>query len=141
MLDHVHVHVAGAVRTPGLYRVVEGSRVADVVDAAGGPLLDGDLDRVNLAALVVDGERIEVPRQGESTTATIATGSSGSALVDLNRGSQADLVALPGIGPSLAAAIIEHRERLGAFRTVDELEQVPGIGPAKLSALRDLVRV
>ncbi len=141
------VHVAGAVVTPGLVTVEGVARVADVVAAAGGPAADADLDRVNLAALVADGDRIWVPRLGETDAPEVVSGPSPSTdetpagPVDVNSASLDELDSLPGVGPATAAAIVAERERIGGFTAVDELIEVPGIGPAKLEQLRDLVRI
>lgn len=144
------VHAAGAVAVPGLHEVASGARVADVLAAAGGPSPDADLDRVNLAAPVADGERVWFPRIGEpappvAVGATASGGGTTSAApvgpLDLNTASAEELDELPGIGPAIAAAIVEHRERNGRFASVDDLLDVPGIGDAKLAQLRDLVRV
>jgi len=140
------VHVAGAVVDPGVHEVAAGSRVIDAVDAAGGATSEADLDRLNLAAPVVDGQRIYVPVVGgtvppEPPVPTPAATSPPAGPVDLNRAGIDELDSLPGIGPSTAAAIVEHRERNGPFGSVDDLEQVPGIGPAKLDAIRALVTV
>jgi competence protein ComEA len=143
----VAVHAAGAVTHPGLYVLAGGSRVADVVAAAGGPLPEADLDQVNLATKVADGDRVHVPRRGE-VAATGGPSSPGDAsptsrppTVDLNAATAEQLDELPGIGPALAKAIVDHRTRHGRFRAVDDLLDVRGIGPAKLDGLRDLVRV
>jgi competence protein ComEA len=144
------VHAAGAVLHPGVYRLPPGARVDDVIAAAGGLALDSDGNRINLAATVADGERVYVPRIGEvdvpppASGAAPATGAApidAPSAVDLNRATQQELEALPGVGPSIASAIIQHRERNGPFRSVDELVDVRGIGSARLEQLRDLVRV
>ena len=147
------VHAAGAVANPGLYRLDAGSRVGDLLTAAGGVAADGDLDRVNLAAVLIDGARVYVPRHGEEDIPVLAEGESpsgssdGSTIasdsgpVDLNRATLEQLETLPGVGPSIASAIVDHRERHGPFATVDELVDVRGIGPARLDQLRTLVRV
>lgn len=147
----VLVHVAGAVVSPGVYELPDGARVVDVVDAAGGAAPDADLDGLNLAAAVVDGERVYVPVAGEVDPATVPTGrapgeppadgGSSAGPVDLNQATTAQLEELPGVGPATAAAIVEDRERNGPFASVDDLDRVAGIGPAKLAALRDLVTV
>jgi competence protein ComEA len=143
----VTVHAAGAVTRPGVYAVAAGARVADVVATAGGPLPDADLDQLNLAAKVVDAQRIYVPHRGEAVAAPPpggldpGEGQPGPASpLDLNTATAAQLDALPGIGPALAAAIVEYRTKHGPFRSVTGLLDVPGIGPAKLDAIRALVR-
>lgn len=145
------VHVAGAVTRPGVHRLPAGARVIDAVEAAGGLTPDADETRLNLAAPVADGSRVWVPRQGEEPvpdpaatspdTGPTAAGGEAPALVDLNRATAAELDTLPGIGPATAAAILEHRARIGAFTSVDQLLDVRGIGPAKLERLRPHVRV
>lgn len=142
------VHVAGAVAEPGVYRVADGARVVDALDAAGGPAIDADLDALNLAAPAVDGQQVYVPRIGEPpgggarVAAAGGPASSGPALpLDLNQADAAALDSLPGIGPATAAAIIAHRDANGPFASVDDLLDVRGIGPAKLETIRPLVRV
>jgi competence protein ComEA len=154
----VVAHVSGAVGAPGVVVLGAGARVADAVTAAGGLLDDALPERVNLARLVVDGEQIHVPREGDEDLPPIAAGPSGSggtdgpgtipgagpgaaggAPVDLNRASPAELETLPGIGPSRAAAIIRHREEHGPFGVPGDLRDVPGIGEATFQALAELV--
>lgn len=146
----VMVHTAGAVMHPGLYRLAADARVADALDAAGGPAAEADLDAVNLAARVVDGERIYVPRRGEMVPGAAPAGgpgggqaaaSPGSGPLDLNTATVDQLDALPGIGPATAEAIISYRQQHGRFRSVEELVEVRGIGESKLAALRSRVRV
>lgn len=146
------VHVAGAVHDPGLVHGREGWRIDDAVRAAGGALAAADLDRLNLAALLNDGERVYVPELGESEPSVVApTGGSTSvgeaagagaapAIVNVNTASAAELETLPGVGPATAATIIAHREEHGNFADVDALVAVRGIGPATLETLRDHVR-
>lgn len=138
------VQAAGAVVHPGLYRLPPGSRVDDLVTAAGGLAPDADQDRINLAAPVVDGQKVYVPRAGEPIPADAApNGASGStpAPIDLNTATAAQLDALPGVGPSTAQAIVDYRSQHGRFRSVDDLLNVRGIGAAKLEQIRPLVRV
>ena len=139
----VYVHVAGAVARPGLYRVRSGSRVADLLDAAGGPTSDADVHRLNLAIKVGDGQRIYVPRIGEAVAEETATGGDEAVAgpLDLNIATQAELEELPGVGPSTAKAILDYREKNGRFRAVEELLDVRGIGPAKFSEIEPLVKV
>ena len=151
------VHVAGAIARPGVYELTGGARVDDAIGAAGGPSADADLDAVNLAQVLADGQRLFVPvvgsvdhaetpvlspsgGSGVGTSGPVDDGSpSRSDPVDLNRAGTDELEQLPGVGPATASAIVDDRERNGPFLTVDELERVPGVGPAKLAALRDLV--
>ncbi len=150
------VHVAGAVAHPGLVRVQSGARIADAIAAAGGGLPDADLDRLNLAAKVVDGQRIAVTKIGAPATSApvdgaatgtdpptggSAPGASASGPVDLNTATETQLETLPGIGPSFAAAIIRERERRGGFTSVDQLRDVRGIGEKRFAELKPLVSV
>jgi competence protein ComEA len=144
----VVVQVVGAVVHPGVYRVPGDGRVLDAVTAAGGAAPGADIDRVNLAARVADGERIAVPRPGEDVPPAVSPdggGASASATpaepLDLNTATADQLDALPGVGPATAKAIIDERRRRGRFRSVDDLLQVRGIGPSKLADLKGLVRV
>ena len=146
------VHVAGNVVAPGIYRLDGERRVHDAIELAGGGTADADLDAVNLAQELVDGQRLYVPAIGETDVAgrdvispppESATDGGGVAPgpVDINKAPVDVLDTLPGVGPSTAQAIVDERERNGPFATVDELERVPGIGPSKLDRLRDLVAV
>jgi competence protein ComEA len=144
----VYAHAAGAVARPGVYRLRPGARVTDLIDAAGGLAPDADANQLNLAALLADGERVYVPRVGEAVPAPVngGVGSDGSPAgatspVDLNTATAEQLEELPGVGPATAQAIMDYRETNGPFRSVEELLDVRGIGDAKLDALRDLVRV
>ena len=148
----VVVHVAGAVVRPGVVSLSSGARVVDAIDAAGGPRADADLDRLNLAAPVADGDRVLVARVGDPPTPALPTGGAHDVTdpaagagsvgpVDLNTATLAELEELPGIGPTLAAAIIAERDRRGGFGSVDDLRSVRGIGDARFADLRDLVVV
>lgn len=140
-VDVVLVHVAGAVAAPGLYELGPGARVDDAVRRAGGPTGSADLDALNLAAPVADGQRVYVPVEGEATPAEVGGDTVASGPIDLNSASAEQLATLPGIGPSTATAIVEDRSRNGPFASVDDLDRVPGIGPGRLAALDGLVRV
>ena len=136
------VDVVGAVRRPGLYRVPDGARVADAVRRAGGPTPKAQLDLVNLAARVADGEQVVVPRRG--VVGAVAPGGGGGSAapagpVHLNSATLEQLDALPGVGPVTAQKIVAYRQQHGGFGSVDELDAVPGIGPARLADLRNLV--
>jgi competence protein ComEA len=140
----VVVDVVGAVRHPGVVRLAGGTRVADAIAAAGGARADADIEQLNLAARLVDGERIAVPRHGETMPASGAPNGStpdANAPVDLNTATAEELDGLPGVGPATADAIVRDRAAHGAFHSVDDLARVRGIGPAKLAQLRDRVTV
>lgn len=146
----VTLHVAGAVNRPGLVSVAEGSRIADAAAAAGGLTADADVERVNLAAVVLDGSRVFIPAVGQEIPPEIpvesASGTGGGepgvdSPLDVNSADEEALEALPGVGPATAAAIVSHREEHGRFDTVEDLLDVRGIGEAKLDVLRDLVTV
>lgn len=135
----VVVHVSGAVAAPGVYSLPSTARVIEAVEAAGGATLDADLHQLNLAAVVADGQQVRIPIVGELLPSTTSGASPGP--VDLNRGDVVALQSLPGVGPATAEAIVAYREEHGPFRSVDDLLDVPGIGPAKLAAIADAVVV
>ena len=151
------VHVTGQVQTPGLVYLADPSRVVEAIEAAGGPTQGADLGALNLARLLADGEQLYVPAPGETPPVTAGgTGSpagsgggvggvggvgGGAGLVNLNTADATALETLPGIGPALAQRITEYRQQHGSFKTVDQLDEVSGIGPALLEKLRSKVTV
>lgn len=138
----MYVHVAGAVRRAGLYRLDAGGRVADAVALAGGFADDADRDGVNLARTVTDGEQIVVPVAGAAPeTGAPATAGGANILIDLNTATAEQLDTLPRVGPAMADRIIAWRTENGRFTSVDDLLSVPGIGDKMLAAIRDLVHV
>ncbi len=149
----VVVDVVGAVRHGGVVRLHAGARVVDAIAAAGGATADADVTPLNLAAVLVDGARVAVPRLGAAAPAVDPTAVSGApdsgaggeptpgAPVDLNTATAAQLDTLPGVGPATATAIINDRTANGPFKSVNDLGRVRGIGNAKLDQLRPLVTV
>lgn len=137
------VHVVGAVRRPGLYRLRDGSRVDDAIQRAGGPKAKAALELVNLAAPVADGQQVVVPLRGPGGTPAAVGGSTGAGLpaakVHLNSATLEELDTLPGIGPVTAQKILDYRTQNGGFGSVEELDAVSGIGPARLEQLLPLV--
>ena len=163
----ITVHVAGAVNNPGVYRLRYGSRINDAVAAAGGATTTANLDAINLATVLNEGEQIYVPKRGEKPHTITgrpqvgggatggasnggaggvnggASGVNGGALstININLASVVELEQLPGVGPATAKAIVAHREKNGAFLRVEDLLKVRGIGPAKLSEILPRARV
>lgn len=141
------VHVAGAVHTPGVVQLAAGDRVADALDAAGGPTPDASLASLNLARPLVDGEQVLVPTVAEAASAAPGEAATGAGAelpdgrLDLNSATAAELEELPGVGPVLAGRIVAHRDEHGPFTDAAELREVSGIGEATWASLRDLVGV
>ena len=140
----VVVDVVGEVRRPGLYRLADGSRIADAVARAGGATRKAELAQVNLAAPLADGEQVVVPARGSAAAAAPAAAGGGdaaapSAPIQLSTATVEQLDSLPGVGPATAQKILDYRTKHGAFSSVDELDAVPGIGPKRLEQLRELV--
>lgn len=139
----VVVDVVGEVRRPGLYRLADGSRIADAVARAGGATRKAELAQVNLAAPLADGEQVVVPARGPAAAAPAAAAGGGgaapSAPIQLSTATLEQLDSLPGVGPATAQKILDYRTKHGAFSSVDELDAVPGIGPKRLDQLRELV--
>ena len=127
----VIVHVAGAVRNPGVYRLPAGSRVADAVERAGGPTGEAAPDAVNLAARLSDGQQVVVPGKGAAEA-----GASGDGPISLGTATLEQLDSIEGIGPVTAQKIIDYREQHGGISSIQELDRISGIGPATMEALR-----
>lgn len=135
----IFVHVSGAVARPGLYKLDSGSRTADALAAAGGATGEGDVDALNLASLITDGQKIYVPRRGEAPAVPGAGATPADGVdqrVNLNTASAEELDGLDGIGPVLAKRIIDWRTRKGRFTSLTQLDEVEGIGAKKLSLIK-----
>lgn len=137
------VYVTGAVKQPGVYQLAQGKRVVDAIQKAGGVTAKADAITVNLAALLIDGEQVIVPEAFTPGAGAAPTGAgpapATSGVVHLNSADVTALDALPGVGPATAQRILDWRDAHGGFKTVDDLMEVPGIGPSKFEALRDFV--
>jgi competence protein ComEA len=140
-IPELSVHVVGAVSYPGVYRLEEGDRVIDAIEEAGGPLPEADLEALNLAQTVHDGQKVMVPMLGEGAVSSSSEGEGESTKININHASEKELEELPGIGPTLAGRIVSYREKSGGFRSVEELKQVTGIGEKKFAELKDLVEI
>jgi len=152
----IAVHVIGAVPRPGLYEFPEGARVQDAIDAAGGLLAEASTESINLAALLEDGQQLDIPYQDGSApssnaepfdlpTSESATEEPGSnsdePLIDINTATLEELDSLPGIGPTTAQKIIDYRTEHGPFSAIEEIMDVSGIGPSTFDDIKDLITV
>jgi competence protein ComEA len=133
----VVVHVAGAVVRPGVYRLPAGSRVEDAVQRAGGAGVRAELEAVNLAARLADGQQVVVPERGPAGVSTAAGSGVAEGPISLGTATIEQLDMIEGIGPVTAQDIIEFRDRHGGLASVEQLDQVSGIGPATMESLRD----
>ena len=150
----VIVHVTGEVKKTGVVRVKEGSRVEDIVKAAGGLTENADISNINLAYVVEDGTKIRIPstddeKQEEYITQSIGEGiimqeesnNSRSSIVNINTANETELEELPGIGASIAGRIIEYRNKNGKFKNIEDIKNVTGIGDSKFEKIKNLIRV
>jgi competence protein ComEA len=159
----IAVYVCGDVHRPGVYTFTPGQRVADGIARAGGALADADLEQINLAQPLADAMKIDVPKKGQIVAISAVTSTSFDAgsshrrsarrggrsshklqpgqTLDVNTASESDLTSLPGVGPSLARRIAEYRTANGPFQTVDDLQNVSGIGPSKFDKMAPYIRL
>lgn len=147
------VHIAGAVENDGIQKLPENSRVADAIEAAGGLTSDANTKNVNLAQKIVDGQKIYIPNNAEdeedieiieNSTPQVETTdifSSGNGLVNINTATQTELETLPGIGPSTASKIISYRNTNGKFKSIEDIQNVSGIGDSKYAQIEDKITV
>jgi competence protein ComEA len=143
----IKVFVSGEVANPAVYELPAGAIIQDLVRSAGGFTESAVQDVVNQALTLSDGMHIHVPGQEQDISIPVVSGGagagglSGDGAININLATLQDLETLPGIGPSLAQAIIDHRELIGSFNRIEDITDVPGIGPAKFEALKDLITV
>ena len=147
----VVAYVCGAVRRPGVYTFAQGARITDLIEKAGGATGAAELQTVNLAALLTDGQQVVVPERGAPGVAVAASDpaatSAGSGVVaagapvNLNTATMAELDTLPGVGPSTAQKILDYRTAQGGFKSVEDLNNVSGIGDVTFAELKDLVTI
>lgn len=152
--EEIILHIIGAVKNPGIVKIKEGSRIVDVIEAAGGITEDADISKINLAYIVEDGQKIFVPSITDEITeeTEYVTSESGdniivdnnegeNMMVNINKATQTELETLPGIGPAMALRIIEHREENGNFENIEEIKNVKGIGDAKFENIKNNICV
>jgi len=140
----LRVYVSGAVMEPAVYRLPPGSLAEDAVEAAGGPAPGADLNRINLARELADQQQVYVPHLGEESPQPAFSGgtaASTSPLVNINAATTAELETLPDIGPATAQAIVEYRETYGLFEAVEDVMEVPGIGPTTFEKIQGRITV
>jgi competence protein ComEA len=128
------VYITGGVASPGLYYLPAGSRMGDAVNAAGGFVINAQIDQINLAAPLTDGEHVDVPSLGGSNTISLGR-------ININTATAAELDTLPGIGPTTAQAIVDYRFQYGSFLNIQDIQNVPGIGPATYDLIKDSITV
>lgn len=151
--NKIFLHITGEVNAPGIIEIDEGARLADVIEAAGGFTENADINKINLAYIVKDGQKINIPNVNYVDTNSYITEnmgeniiieditSSSTNLVNINTATQTELETLTGIGPSTALKIIKYREENGKFKTIEEIKNVAGIGDSKFEAIKDEICV
>lgn len=153
--DLIYVHIVGEVRNQGVIALNKGQRIVDAIEKAGGVSEEADLSKVNLAFVLSDGQKVRIPSVNESTEVVqevvtagggnniVQGGSSAGSFVkvNINNASQTELETISGVGPSLAAKIINYREKNGRFKNIEELKNVSGIGDAKFEGMKDFIEI
>ena len=160
--EKIIIHITGAVKTPGIVKLDDGSRIEDAIEAAGGLTEDADISNVNLAYVLDDGTKIKIPSLSDGDIGNVEdviTDESGEGIIEeidstsssnsqnstsninINKATEAELDTLPGIGPSLASKIIEYREQNGKFSSIEDIKNVSGIGDSKFEEIKDLISV
>lgn len=142
----IQVYVSGAVIKPDVYTLPPDAIVQDAMNAAGGALTDADLNNINLAAGLRNGDQVHVPKIGEPISVpSAASGGESAAMssgpININTATAAQLETLPEIGPAIAQRIIDYREANGAFASIEAIQNVSGIGPATFEAIKELITV
>ena len=151
--SYIILHITGEILNPGIVKIEEGARVSDVIEAAGGLTPDADLNRINLAYIVADGQKIYIPSIYDEEQEVYITNDIGKNIIDesfsiktsdkvnINTATLTELEMLTGIGPSTALKIIEYRKTNGSFKSIEEIKNVPGIGESKFNAIKDEICV
>lgn len=135
------VYVAGAVVNPGVYQLKRGSRAQDAIQIAGGVTDDGNIEALNLAKVIKDGERIWVPPEGSTPNNELVMNEGGEFIININTADQKTLEELPGIGPVISQKIVQYRQEHGLFEKIEDIQNVPGIGSATFETLKLLITV
>ena len=153
--DMMAVHITGEVKKSGVVKIKEGSRIEDIIEAAGGLTENADITNVNLAFVVEDGMKIRIPSANEEKTdedyitedsgkgviMTDENTSTSSSVININTASESELEQLPGIGPSISSRIVEYRNKNGKFKSIEDIKNVTGVGDSKFEKIKDLIKV
>ena len=153
--DIIVIHITGEVKKPGVVKIKQGSRIEDVISAAGGLTENGDITNVNLAYVVEDGMKIRIPSDNEGNgSEDYITEDSGkgiimseegsdssSSIVNINTANETELEQLPGIGPSISRKIVEYRNKNGKYKSIEDIKNVTGIGDSKYEKIKDFIKV
>ena len=153
--DMMAVHITGEVKKSGVVKIKEGSRIEDIIEAAGGLTENADITNVNLAFVVEDGMKIRIPSVNEEKTdedyitedsgkgviMTDENTSTSSSVININTASESELEQLPGIGPSISSRIVEYRNKNGKFKSIEDIKNVTGVGDSKFDKIKSLIRV
>ncbi|EIW01469.1 helix-hairpin-helix domain-containing protein [Thermoanaerobacter siderophilus] len=137
----IKVYVTGLVKNPGVYTMKEGERIIDAINKAGGPLEEADLTNINLAQKVKDEQMIIVPKKGETNNISPTSTIQKNEKININTATKEELQTLPGIGPVTAERIIEFRENKGSFKKIEDIMNVPRIGPKMFEQIKDKITV
>ncbi len=144
-ISQITVHITGAINNPGVIIIEEGARIVDALEAAGGETEEADVNRLNLAYVLEDGEKLYIPSKNEEEQEYITQGkdnmSEGQSKININSAQIEELITLPGVGEATANKIIEYRKENGKFQKIEDLKNVPGIGDSKYENIKTMIRV
>lgn len=144
-ISQITVHITGAINNPGVVVLEEGARIVDALEAAGGETEEADVNRLNLAYVLEDGEKLYIPSKNEEEQEYITQGkdnmSEGQSKININSAQIEELITLPGVGEATANKIIEYRKENGKFQKIEDLKNVPGIGDSKYENIKTMIRV
>lgn len=144
-ISQITVHITGAINNPGVIILEEGARIVDALEAAGGETEEADVNRLNLAYVLEDGEKLYIPSKNEEEQEYITQGKDnmpeGQSKININSAQIEELITLPGVGEATANKIIEYRKENGKFQKIEDLKNVPGIGDSKFENIKMLIKV
>lgn len=142
--DQITIHIAGEVNNPGIVILDEGARIVDALEAAGGETPNADINKLNLAYVLEDGEKLYIPNKNEEETEYVTKGNenqTGTTKININTAQIEELSTLPGIGEATANKIIEYRKENGKFEKIEDIKNVPGIGDSKFQNIKEMLKV